>query len=100
MDQLVKNMPDYSVYFSRIYVDESSRIYVFVSDAQNELSQEIDIFSAEGEYLYHSELSLPGNLIAKSRLVLKDGYLYVFADDDEGERKLYKFKIQLPVSQS
>lgn len=96
IDQMVKGMPDESPFFNRIIVDGKGLIYVFVSDLENETGQEIDIFSPEGKYLYHGEIKMPGNYKIAAGLTLKNNHLYLFGDDEEGVRKLLKFKINMP----
>ncbi len=96
VDQMIKGMPDEAPFFKRIMVDDQGLIYVFVSDLENETGQEIDIFSHEGKYLYHSEIKMPDNYVIESGLTFKNGHLYIFAEDEEGEGKLLKFKIDMP----
>ncbi len=95
---MIKGMPDEAPFFGRIMVGKSGLIYVFVSDLENETGQEVDIFSAQGKYLYHGEIKLPDNYKIRSGLTFENGHLYVFAEDDEGEGELVKFKINLPAA--
>ncbi|MCK5058439.1 MAG: 6-bladed beta-propeller [Candidatus Aminicenantes bacterium] len=96
IDQMVNSMPDKVPFFSRIMIDHNGFIHVFVSDLENESGQEIDIFSPEGKYLYHGEIKMPDNYIIRGGLTFKDNYLHLFAEDEEGEGKLLKFKINMP----
>jgi hypothetical protein len=95
--QLIKGMPDYCTYFSAVTIEENGLIYVYLNDVTNETSREIDIFSPEGKYLYHATIILPDGLKPVSPMVIKREYLYVFAEDEEGDRKLVKFKIAKPT---
>jgi hypothetical protein len=95
--QLIKGMPDYCTYFSNVTIEENGLIYVYLNDITNETGQEIDIFSAEGKYLYHANIKLPDGFKPVSPMVIKGEYLYVFAGDDKGERKLVKYKIAKPT---
>ena len=95
-DQLIKNMPDQCTYFGSIVIDEKGLIYVYVTDISNETGQELDIFSPQGKYMYHSNLQLPEGLKKHSSLYIKGDYMYVFAEDEEGDGKLIKFKIEKP----
>lgn len=94
--QLIKGMPDYCTYFSGVSIEENGLIYVYLNDITNETGKEIDIFSPEGKYLYHSNIILPDGLKPVSPMVIKREYLYIFAEDDEGEGKLVKCKISKP----
>lgn len=94
--QLIKGMPDSCTYFGDITIEEKGLIFVYLNDVTNESGQEIDIFSPRGKYLYHADIILPDGLKQVSPMVIKGEYLYVFAEDDEGERKLVKFKITKP----
>ena len=95
--QLIKGMPDYCTYFSAVTIEENGLIYVYLNDVTNETGQEIDIFSPEGKYLYHATIILPDGLKPVSPMVIKREYLYIFAEDDEGDRKLVKYKITKPI---
>jgi hypothetical protein len=97
IDQMVKRIPDEAPFFNRILVRDSGLIYVFITDLENETGREIDIFSPEGNYLYHAEIKMPENLIIKSGLTFKNDHLYLFAEDEEGVGKLIKFKIDQPM---
>jgi hypothetical protein len=95
--QLIKGMPDYCTYFSAVTIEENGLIYVYLNDVTNETGREIDIFSPEGKYLYHAAIIFTDGLKPVSPMVIKRGYLYVFAEDDEGDRKLVKYKIAKPT---
>jgi hypothetical protein len=92
--QMMANIPDYATYFRQLMVDEKGYIYVFVSDLGNRNSQEIDIFSPKGEYLYHSVVSFPEGYSMQTGLVIKKGYLYAVLEDEEGEIQLVKYRIK------
>jgi hypothetical protein len=95
---MIEGMPDLSEFITRILVDHRGLIYTFVGDAENEITQEVDIFSPSGQYLYHGEMKLPGDLRfdSASNLNIKDGFLYAFVRDEEGEGSIIKCKITLP----
>lgn len=95
--QLIKGMPDYCTHFSDVTIEENGLIYVYLNDITNETGKEIDIFSPEGKYLYHANIILPDGFKPVSRMVIKREYLYIFAEDDEGEGKLVKYKISKPT---
>jgi len=96
VDQIVKGMPEYAPYFNQISIEEKGLIYVYINDPANERGQEIDIFSPEGKYLYHAHIVLPDGLIKTRGIVIKGEFMYVFAEDNDGERKLVKYKIVKP----
>ncbi len=92
--QLMGNIPDYSMLFNRIVVDEKGYIYVFVTDLGKDNSREIDIFSPKGQFLYHSELVLPEGYNFRRGPILKGGYLYALAEDDEDNLRLMKYRVK------
>ncbi len=95
IDMMVKNMPDIATYFTRITVDETGKIYVYVSDLENTHGQDIDIFSSKGKYLYSVKLHFDEYEI-KSALVIKNGFLYFFGENEDGEGALLKFRVVHP----
>jgi hypothetical protein len=96
VDQMIKASPDQATYFYRIRVDESGLIYVFISDLANRQGREIDIFSPTGKYLYHGQIKLTDNYTLRSNLTIRGNILCVFAEDEEGETKLVKYRIKVP----
>lgn len=95
--KMMKTIPNEMTYFKRIQIDESGLIYVYLTDMTNKTGQELDIFSPDGKYLYHADLQLPEGLKRIGRIVFKGNYIYAFVEDEEGERKLVKYKIEKPV---
>lgn len=95
--QMVKTMPDHCTFFNHIRVSEDGLVYVYVPDLAQTNRQHIDIFSPEGIYLYQADLTLPERY--RFRVpphTFKDNYLYIFAEDPDGEVKLIKYSIRHP----
>jgi len=90
---LVKELPDQCTFFTKIHVDEKGFIYVYTPNISKKNIQEMDIFSPSGQYLYHSTITYPGGLTPATAPVFAGEHLYLFAEDEEGERKLVKYKI-------
>lgn len=97
IDQMIKNMPDYCTYYSRIDIAENGLIYVYLNDVANKTAQEIDIFSPEGKYLYHATAKLPEGFIRVGPFFIKGNSLIIFVENEDGEQKLVKFQIELPT---
>ena len=95
VEKIIKSMPDTLTYFSRI---ESHKgfIYVFPTVLDNNNRQEIDIFSAEGKYLYRAVLEVEAGSVQQS-IFLNDDHLYMAVEDEEGEVTINKYKITLPT---
>ena len=96
IDQMVKGMPDYCTYYSRISIAENGLIYIYLNDVTNKTAQEIDIFSPEGKYLYHATAQLPEGLKRLGPIFLKGNSLILFVENEEGEQKLVNFQIEIP----
>jgi len=94
--RMMKQMPDQCTYYGEIKVDRKGLIYISINDMNPANGQEMDIFSADGKYLYNTKLVLPDGLTASSRYDLDGDTLTVFAEDEDGERKLVKYKITTP----
>ncbi len=99
LEKIVTQLPDEMTFFSHIDAMDGY-IYVFsVTGIGNKTtSQQIDIFSEKGEYLYRGEIKFGDNLKfgSPSNLVLGNGYLTVILENDQGELKLAKYRIKLP----
>ncbi|UCH98263.1 MAG: 6-bladed beta-propeller [Candidatus Aminicenantes bacterium] len=95
LEQLAKRMPNDLTYFSRIEV-HNGFIYVFLSYYNQENKQQIDIFSAGGNYLYRAYIKAQraDDIILNS--IIKEEELYLALENKDGEQSLAKFKIILP----
>jgi len=95
-EKLVAGFPSEHVYFTAITTDEQGLIYVFIPDITNMNKQDVDIFSSEGEYLYRATIALPGGLKRLKPYVIKSGHLYSLAETRDGERKIFKYELEMP----
>jgi hypothetical protein len=84
------DFPDHRPFFYGIASDDTGRIYVrkLKSVLDESKEDEIDIFSADGYYLYTTKLNL-------SRGFIKGGFLYDTSYSEEtGEYKVIRYKIK------
>lgn len=97
LKRFIRDIPDSSTYFYRIFVDDNGLIYAFVSDYENQNKRIIDIFSPKGEYLYQAELQAPQDhtLRAGGFLFFKNS-VFAALEDPDGEIKITKYQIDLP----
>jgi hypothetical protein len=97
--QLIKNFPDEPTYFYHIEEIESLT-YVFVPDPLSRFPghqnpKQIDIFSAEGKYLYKADVKFERGLKPRS-IPIKGNYLYAILEDENGELRIAKYQITFP----
>jgi D-alanyl-D-alanine carboxypeptidase len=96
-EQFVERFPERQVFYTKIATDEQGLVYVFGPDVTDFGTQEIDIFSPEGEYLYRAALELPGGRERISPLELDGEQVYALVRDEEGAAHLVKYEIDRPV---
>jgi hypothetical protein len=94
--EFVAQFPNQQTYYTKITTDEKGLIYVFVPDIMEPGKQEIDIFSAEGNYLYQSVIELPNGSDKFRPFVFDDQHFYTHIVDGNGVHKLKKHKIRTP----
>ena len=97
---LLESVPNDYTYFSliRIY---NNLIYVYDSNLDRKLkSQQVDIFSLEGKYLYQAVLRPPEGFNIVSAIAplvaIKGGYLYMVLVGDDGKVAIVKYEATLP----
>ena len=103
LKNLVNGYPDELTYFTRIEI-ENGLIYVYLSGIgpSYRSQQDIDIFSLDGKYQYRSCIKFDEDseiieiFFARGIIIKKDGF-YVGLEDEEGNVKIAKYKIILPV---
>lgn len=84
------NFPKYRPFFNRILSDDKGRIYVRKIKSVLEKSEpvEFDIFSADGYYLYKSNLAFTPELI-------RNGCLYdISTSEESGEVKIKRYRVK------
>jgi hypothetical protein len=100
LESIIKSTPEELTYFNRIEAHKKL-VYTFPSYLDRSIkSQQVDIFSPDGQYLYRSFIHAPEgcNIISISIPIftIKDGNLYIALEDEEGEIWLVKYDISLP----
>jgi hypothetical protein len=94
--KIIDGLPKKASFFQDIKVDKNGLIYVLVSDPGNETFQVIDIFSPQGKYLYSSELRIEAGLLLNAIFLIDDN-VFLAEEDEEGNLKVAKYLINLPV---
>jgi hypothetical protein len=98
-DQFIKNLPDELTHFVRIEVHQKL-LFIFPSYFNRKNEQQMDIFSKGGKYLYRTFVTLPKGQVfhgmVRMNPIIKDQYIYITAEDKEGEISFTKYKYQLP----
>ncbi len=90
----LKAIPDKKPFYNKLIVNDKGLIYAFIPGKKNGLK--IDVFSLEGRYLYETVLKLPDNVIIKKTPIFHKNFLYAFTEDEAGELKLIKYKVNIP----
>lgn len=97
--KMVDGLPDYQTQFIHFDI-HNGLIYVFMPDLHSDNKKQVDIFSPKGDYLYKTFIHTPDNSILKIKenrsYLIKDGYLYMVVEDEEGEIKILKYRVKLP----
>lgn len=96
VEKIIKSMPNTLTYFSRIE-SYNGLIYVFPTSLDRGNRQEIDIFSADGKYLYRAAIEVEKGSRIQADPFIKDNHLYLAVEDEEGEVTINKYKITLPT---
>jgi hypothetical protein len=101
VEKLIKSTPDKLTCFVTIE-NHQKLIYVYRAFfGPYQKSRTLDIFSPRGEYLYKAELNAEDGywfyLTHLKNLLIQGDYLYAFLSDEEGETRLAKYRIDLPV---
>jgi hypothetical protein len=101
--KLMKDVPKELNHFYRIQV-ERGLVYVFTGQFGTYWgSQQFDIFSLEGNYLYRSDFlpekgfKIYNTFFMLNNILIKDGFLYVVQENEDADIVISKCKITLPV---
>lgn len=96
--EIIDGIPRQITCFQWISLDKKGLIYVFVSAPDDTNIQAIDIFSPGGEYLYSSRIRVEEKFsIYPDVIYHKDDFLFLILEDEEGNQKVVKYSVKLPV---
>ena len=99
VEKILAQLPDEMTYFSHIeLINGLIYVYAVTNMDIKTTTQQIDIFSEEGEYLYRGKIKFGDNLKfgSPSNLFIKDEYVYVVLENNQGKQTLAKYRIILP----
>ena len=92
---LAKQLPNEETYFSLIE-EHNGLIYIYVWKFFMNNTQQIDIFSPGGNYLYKKIIKVDPKYKIGCIPVIDKGYVYLGLEDEDGEITLSKYEIMLP----
>jgi D-alanyl-D-alanine carboxypeptidase len=95
-DRFIPGVPDRQTFYTKITTDERGLIYVFTPDVTDFGTQEIDIFSPEGSYLYHAAVRLSDGSRRIRPLEIAGDHLYALVKNAEGGARLVAYGIKRP----
>jgi hypothetical protein len=93
--KLAKQLPNQETYFSLIE-EHNGIIYLYIRKFFMKNTQQIDIFSPEGKYLYKKIIKVEPKYKIGCMPVIDKDYLYLALEDEDGEITLSKYQITLP----
>jgi hypothetical protein len=96
--EIKKGFPDYYTYFEGITCDQNENIYVSLTftDPDQLNKKKLDIFSTAGQYIYSAEITVEEDVEIRGS-TLQGDKLYLPLETEEGDLKLVKYKIRLPL---
>lgn len=98
-EQIIATLPNEATRFYQLsLIDGCIWVFAVTEAKQKTRSQQIDIFSDSGTYLYRAALAFGDGLAfaGASDVVLKGRHAYVILGDGRGNRTLAKYRISLP----
>jgi hypothetical protein len=93
---LAKQLPNEETYFSLIE-EHNGLIYLYAWKFFMKNTQQIDIFSPEGKYLYRKIIKVEPIYKIGCMPVIDKDYVYLGLEDEDGEITLNKYEITLPL---
>jgi hypothetical protein len=96
LNTMADQIPDEMPYFHHLFSDKNGLIYVLTATGDYPHRRKVDIFSPQGKYLYRGVINLEPDC-SILRMAVNDTDLAAFIEDSDGERKLVKYTLKLPV---
>lgn len=99
VEKIIPLLPRRLTYFYRIQ-SMDGLVYVFTVDALGSKKgrQNVDIFSADGTYLYRGKIVLPGGDLYENLdgIALSKGFLHAILTDENGSTRIVKYGVSMP----
>ncbi|MCK4835149.1 MAG: 6-bladed beta-propeller [Candidatus Aminicenantes bacterium] len=93
--KIINGLPETASFFYEIFIDKNGLAYLFISSPDSKSRKKLDIFSPEGKYIYSSEIRVDTGLTIKY-FTLKNKWIFIATEDEEGNQMVSKFSIKLP----
>jgi hypothetical protein len=98
---MIEALPDQMAYYNRIQVVDGL-VYLLGADIISRAitEQAVNVFSPDGRHLYYGRIQLEEgwHILGPDSMQLGDGFLYAIQANDAGDRKIVKYRIELPQS--
>ncbi len=95
LKRLAKTMANEMNHFSNIEIHKGL-LYVFTPYYVRNHRQQIDIFSTGGTFLYRAFIELDPELKMTREPLIRNGFVYISMENDEGDITVAKYSIALP----
>jgi hypothetical protein len=91
-----ERFPKELTYFSEITLVKGN-VFVFATIFDEYFkAQHIDVFSLKGEYVYRIDFSPGEGELLSGNIRFKGDHIYAVVQDEDGDMKVVKYKVQLP----
>jgi len=98
---LIRALPDQMAYYHRIQVIDGL-VYLFSTEGIGHAlsGQRVDIYSLDGRHLYYGEVGVEDgwHVSNPDNLQMTRGFIYAVQANDAGEKKIVKYRVDLPES--
>ena len=95
LTEMADQIPDKMPCFNHIHVNQDGLVFLLSDSIREANKKEVDIFSIKGRYLYRSYFKIDDNFSYLEHAI-RGSDLVGFVEDEEGERKLVKYSINIP----
>jgi hypothetical protein len=93
---MTSQIPDHLPYFHHLFSDKNGLLYVWIACSKTPHIRHVDIFSKNGKYLFRGSVSIDEDCFFVT-LAMRDTTLVAFIEDPDGERKLVKYSLKIPI---
>jgi len=101
LTMMIGALPDHMAYYSKIQIIDGL-VYLFGVETIGRVltGQDINIFSPDGQHLYHGRIQFEDgwHISSFEKLQLTNGFMYVILENDAGNKKIVKYRVALPRS--
>ncbi len=101
LGRMIEALPDQMACYNRIQVVDGL-VYLLSTEgiSRSHTGQVVNVYSLDGQHLYYGQIQVEEgwHISGPDNMQLAEGFVYAIQEDDAGDKKIVKYRVELPQS--